>query len=189
MESNKEYIQKTIAILIKVGFSKRKIADLYGVDRSHLYKWLRGELNPVEYYKIVSQRLIDVVTNTLNLSKAEQMLTITQSIESYKKSPAGVQRRLAIKSRLTDDEKYAKSRAEVLQEEPWCHLCGTTSGRLDTHHIVYRSEAPGHKYLHHKRNLIVLCRTCHELLHSNKIARDLLIQERKLHLFFTHLNA
>ena len=63
----------------------------------------------------------------------------------------------------------------------FCEHCKTTNtSRFETHHIVYRSEKPNHKHLHDKRNLIVLCITCHNEYHKSKLMREHLVKERGL---------
>jgi 5-methylcytosine-specific restriction endonuclease McrA len=44
-----------------------------------------------------------------------------------------------------------------------CRRCRTSDG-LHVHHIVYRSQGGGHV----AENLITLCYTCHDVVHSNK---------------------
>ena len=61
-----------------------------------------------------------------------------------------------------------------------CQKCGSSDMKLDCHHIVYQSEMPKHKNLHHLNNLIILCRDCHNLMHEVKSNRDYLIAERNL---------
>ena len=44
-----------------------------------------------------------------------------------------------------------------------CRRCGT-SNRLHVHHVMYRSQGGKHV----AENLITLCYTCHDVVHSNK---------------------
>mgnify|MGYP003153373668 CR=1 FL=1 len=59
-----------------------------------------------------------------------------------------------------------------------CDNCGKTA--VDKHHCVFRSEAPGHENLNHERNLVFLCRICHNSLHEKKSRREPIIKERRL---------
>jgi hypothetical protein len=68
----------------------------------------------------------------------------------------------------------------------FCEICNKT-GVVDCHHIVYRSEAPSHPNLHHKKNLILVCRTHHNWFHERKENRESLIQDRELWKLFNHL--
>lgn len=52
---------------------------------------------------------------------------------------------------------------EIVENEPYCQLCGSTS-YLHIHHIYYRSQLG----LTTPKNLIRLCSKCHALVHSNK---------------------
>ena len=63
----------------------------------------------------------------------------------------------------------------------FCERCATSiSLRRETHHIIYRSEAPYHVNLHNLRNLVRHCIKCHNKFHSNKQLRDRLVVERRL---------
>lgn len=62
---------------------------------------------------------------------------------------------------MTKDEK--KIYEEIVEEQPYCQLCGSTSF-LHIHHIRYG--ACGRKT--YKGNLIRLCENCHRKVHSNK---------------------
>lgn len=64
------------------------------------------------------------------------------------------------------------------------HCKRTDKFYYDLHHIIYRSEKPKHEQLHNDRNLILLCRECHNLFHKNKSIRNKLIDERKLNILF-----
>lgn len=90
-----------------------------------------------------------------------------------------------------------KKYSENLQEENgylFCELCGR-SGQIkyDVHHIIYKSEAPGHKNLNDHRNLIVLGKYicggcgCHDRLHEKKELRSGLIESRCLYELFPEL--
>ncbi len=51
----------------------------------------------------------------------------------------------------------------IAEEEPYCMLCGSTNW-LQIHHIFYRSQGG----LTIKKNLIRLCKKCHDMVHTNK---------------------
>ena len=53
--------------------------------------------------------------------------------------------------------------ATITDEEPFCMLCGKTYN-LQRHHIRYGKEGR-HTYF---GNIIVLCMSCHQMVHSNK---------------------
>lgn len=53
----------------------------------------------------------------------------------------------------------------------FCENCGANSNKaygFDRHHIIFRSEKPGHPEIHNGRNIILLCRKCHEEAHGDK---------------------
>lgn len=59
-----------------------------------------------------------------------------------------------------DRAAYDLLRRSILQRDGWrCQNCGTRQ-QLDVHHIVPRSRGGAD----HERNLITLCRSCHEEL-------------------------
>ena len=63
----------------------------------------------------------------------------------------------------------------------FCENCNVNINgtiRFETHHIVFASEAPKHKYLHNDKNLMVLCTVCHSLFHGKKrkIRKDIVIK-------------
>jgi hypothetical protein len=66
-----------------------------------------------------------------------------------------------------------------------CQLCGVTNPiKFERHHIIYRSEKPGHKSLHSKENILIVCITCHNDLHKSKGLRNKIVEERGLNLIF-----
>jgi len=84
----------------------------------------------------------------------------------------------------SSDNIYDRHCKELAKTITWCELCGSTSKTLEFHHIYYRSEVQNHKSKHHKKNLIRLCRDCHNEMHNKKWIRDLLVKDRKLDLLF-----
>jgi len=74
----------------------------------------------------------------------------------------------------------------------YCERCGCNGSDPDNpldppHHIIYRSEARKHKNLHNKKNLILLCRNCHNWFHAKKNRRTYLVIERGLQKLFPNL--
>jgi len=65
----------------------------------------------------------------------------------------------------------------------FCEKCGKT-GYVDSHHIVYRSEAPEHPMLNDKINRILVCRKCHDWFHLRKSHREKWVEERGLRNIF-----
>lgn len=87
---------------------------------------------------------------------------------------------------------YNRNRSELFDEMKedfgyhYCQNCSRSSGffKLECHHIVYRSEAPEHPMLHHKKNLIIVCTDCHERFHDSKVRRNGLVTKRRLNELF-----
>ncbi len=66
-----------------------------------------------------------------------------------------------------------------------CEECGATNTIFDVHHIIFRSEKPKHPEIDNPRNLILVCRKCHDRLHGKtgllkKEVRRHLVISRKL---------
>lgn len=59
-----------------------------------------------------------------------------------------------------------KAMRAVLAANPFCRVCGTTTG-LDCHHVVNRSLSQ--RGAENEDNLIVLCRSCHDSVHGKEI--------------------
>ena len=62
----------------------------------------------------------------------------------------------------------------------YCEKCGKTKVKLESHHIIYRSEKPNHEHLHSLRNIILVCVKCHNWFHNSKGNRDYLVELRGL---------
>ena len=82
-----------------------------------------------------------------------------------------------------------KIRQAMLDSPGYLHCqwdqCTTPQNRwFEFHHIIYRSEAPGHPKLHSAKNLIHVCKTCHEKLHNQKRLRAGLVTDRGLDKIF-----
>lgn len=66
----------------------------------------------------------------------------------------------------------------------YCEECLKKSTSLELHHIAKRSEVPNHPKKHSKINSLILCRSCHELYHSdNKIRSKWIIQRELWNIF------
>jgi 5-methylcytosine-specific restriction endonuclease McrA len=84
---------------------------------------------------------------------------------------------------------FTKNSKELREEQvenfsyTFCQLC-KKPGAVECHHIIYRSEKPGHIKLHSKINLILLCKTHHDWIHENKQNRKQLVFDRKLNEIF-----
>jgi len=64
---------------------------------------------------------------------------------------------------------------------PFCERCGETNPLVfDTHHIISAGSAPQHLYLHDHRNLILLCRNCHNAVEQNPDENRKLVLKRSL---------
>ncbi len=93
---------------------------------------------------------------------------------------------MGAKKDSTGMKRYLKIRDEYKAEfienngSLYCERCGTTSGKVETHHIVFRSEKPNHEHIHDKRNLLIVCVPCHNWYHKSKGNRDLLVNQRQL---------
>lgn len=68
----------------------------------------------------------------------------------------------------------------------FCQKCNTDKSVFGwhVHHIVFRSEKPGHKNLHDLINLIHLCSECHDWFHEVKGRRIYLVEARRLEIVF-----
>lgn len=71
----------------------------------------------------------------------------------------------------------------------YCEHCNKPNAQgYERHHIIWKSEKPGHKNMHDKENLYILCivfdDNCHAKFHKDKSLRNKLVEERKLHLVF-----
>jgi len=108
-----------------------------------------------------------------------------------KKNPAyrnGHYTRSATAQRTADGERlYQRNRKKIINQmmdgggHLHCQECGhTQSARWELHHIIYRSEKPGHEHIHDRRNLIHLCIGCHNWFHKVKARREPLIKARNL---------
>lgn len=70
----------------------------------------------------------------------------------------------------------------IIEEQGFicCQRCGSTGCKIETHHIVFRSEKPSHEHIHNERNLIFVCVKCHNYFHKNKSNRNYLVEDRNL---------
>jgi len=86
-----------------------------------------------------------------------------------------------IGTRNTGKRACSKYREKIKNERGYlyCEKCGTTNSlRFECHHLVYRSEQPKHKNIHHEDNLVILCIKCHNALHSKKSDREFLLNKK-----------
>lgn len=61
---------------------------------------------------------------------------------------------------------FENTKAKVLNRDNYtCQCCKTRKGNLHVHHIVYRSNGGSDE----EDNLIVLCKSCHDILHKGKL--------------------
>lgn len=71
-----------------------------------------------------------------------------------------------------------------------CQKCGKNKCgmKFETHHIVFRSEAPNHPELNNIKNLIICGSDCHkeapDSYHKNKSQRNHLVKHRNLEKLF-----
>ncbi len=81
---------------------------------------------------------------------------------------------------------FSKIRDEIISEmvkctgAPHCQRCVLPGLRLEAHHIIYRSEARGHRNLHKRQNCILVCTRCHNWFHKHKPNRANFVIGRKL---------
>lgn len=55
----------------------------------------------------------------------------------------------------------------------FCEVCFRSNKfPLEVHHLFFRSEKPKHPLLNNECNLILVCRDCHNKLHSKKHFRE-----------------
>lgn len=78
------------------------------------------------------------------------------------------------------------NRSHLSKVYSWCALSHISlcEGRIETHHIMYRSEVPNHPSLHHPQNLLLVCRKHHSWLHEKKDRRKTIVLSRNLHKLF-----
>ena len=92
-----------------------------------------------------------------------------------KKSPDYKFRQTSAKLRLDQWEHFGYS---------FCEHCGRTTKELDAHHIIFRSEKPDHPHIHDEKNIILVCRKCHNRFHDQKGTRNELVIKRSLNDLF-----
>jgi len=117
-------------------------------------------------------------TKILRLGKGNPAYRNGLRCKSIKRNRYGERGLTKVRTRII--KKMLKEKGYI-----YCEYCNTSNSlRWEMHHIIYRSEAPKHKNLHHRKNGILLCIKCHNILHKDKSLRDSLIEERKLYLLF-----
>jgi hypothetical protein len=91
---------------------------------------------------------------------------------------------------LTKQSEYSRIRINKIQNMfeshgyLFCEKCNISNVKLETHHIIFRSEKPNHEHIHNERNLITLCVKCHNYFHKDKKVRNYLIGDRNLEELF-----
>jgi hypothetical protein len=97
---------------------------------------------------------------------------------------------------MQDPPELIKNRKELVDEMIdkygylFCQKCQKSKcGRnFEVHHIVFRSEAPGHPMLHSKQNLIIVGDWCHQYapnsFHRKKDERIPFMNSRNLYKLF-----
>jgi len=84
--------------------------------------------------------------------------------------------------------KNRKAMVQAMQDKSgylYCQRCYTSNTfKFEVHHIVFRSEAPSHPNLHEPINLIILCKPCHDALHTHKYLRNPIVKTRELNTVF-----
>ena len=188
-KGNEQYGIDTIKVinkLIDIWFSKRKIAALLWVQPIYIYRWHKWKNNPTEYYWRLFWIIADIAKECKQADYRLWCADITAKFRHYLSTPvAHIAKTKHAEYRDTrPDSVYARHRKELMEATPYCQLCGTTTRGLECHHIYFRSEVMNNKYKHSKRNLIILCVECHDLMESKKWIRELLIKDRKLDLLF-----
>lgn len=95
------------------------------------------------------------------------------------------------KRNATGYKKFFKNRDEIKQAMidsvgfVHCEHCKTTNTfQFEAHHIIYRSDKPGHEHLNDKPNILILCMQCHNDFHKTKGMRNSLVIERGLNILF-----
>ena len=101
------------------------------------------------------------------------------------------------KSKKTEqgDRLYRKNGNEIMQAMIddkgyiYCEHCNRPNALgYERHHIIWKSEKPGHENLHDKENLLILCKdfngSCHDKWHADKSLRNKLVEERELDKLF-----
>lgn len=93
-------------------------------------------------------------------------------------------------NRNTGNKQCAKYKEDFIEKHGYifCEKCKiSNSPRFEVHHIIFRSEAPNHRNLHHKDNLILCCIQCHNDFHKKKSNRNEIVKERELWKLFPEL--
>jgi len=70
-------------------------------------------------------------------------------------------------------------------EKIGCERCGKTNAfKYEFHHIMFKSNYGWHDEINNPRNLLYLCKKCHQWYHEKKDRRQHLIKERNLDKLF-----
>lgn len=138
------------------------LTDLSNVIYKHIdIKIENGEL-------IFGRKLKDGVGNSLyGLEVAKFIIDDTEFIKSA----------MAVRNKLLGDgQEILANKPSKYNSEIYMDSCGICKGKenLDTHHIVFQSRADkdgyiGVKHKNHESNLVVLCKTHHDMVHQGKL--------------------
>ena len=60
---------------------------------------------------------------------------------------------------------YNVKQAVLSRDDYTCQICGKTEGKLEVHHIVFKSNGGSDRM----DNLVCLCKDCHEKIHKNEL--------------------
>jgi DNA mismatch repair protein MutS len=138
------------------------LTDLSNVIYKHIdIKIENGEL-------IFGRKLQDGVGNSLyGLEVAKFIIDDTEFIKSA----------MAVRNKLLGDgQEILANKPSKYNSDIFMDSCGICKGKedLDTHHIVFQSTADkdgyiGVKHKNHESNLVVLCKTHHDMVHQGKL--------------------
>ena len=102
-------------------------------------------------------------------------------------SPKGKEKKPTIKkSPVYVDRVFDENKAEYREEMIdrcgylYCEHCDRSGLRYEAHHLIFRSEKPNHAHIHSKRNIYLLCKTCHGMFHDKKGLRNNIVVQRNL---------
>lgn len=135
-----------------------EIAKLLNCGETTVHKWITK--HNIEKFSR-SERLTGVKRSQETKDKLSKL---HEGKWSGKSNPKYKDGRCAFRIRSRNSRKYRKARREVLKEKNYtCELCGMDAGVMHIHHIVPIRKGGN---LIEKENMMVLCMTCHRLLHS-----------------------
>lgn len=174
----KQYLNLFLKIV-----SKYQLAKLLDVSRTSLYRWLNWEGNISEFYYRTMKGMYELIKSSLDERKKFSLRIWIAKIKQRKEEPAykEMKKRLSRMSEIIAERTFETNKKILKQKHSACELCGRTDCLLEVHHIITRGEAGWTALVHTIKNLIVLCKDCHVLMHSKKMIRDILVKDRKLY--------